>query len=57
MKNVGERDHHPACVSVFPHQLLNQLVDFHEIWWAGDAIQGDLNVITFNPITSNILKW
>jgi hypothetical protein len=57
MKNVGERDHHPACVSVFPHQLLNQLVDFNEIWWAGDAIQGDRTVITFNPITSNILKW
>jgi hypothetical protein len=30
---------------------------FHEIWYRGNAIQGDLNAITFNPISSTILKW
>jgi hypothetical protein len=36
---------------------LNRLVDFHEIWYRGnDTIQGDLNAITFNPISSTILK-
>jgi hypothetical protein len=31
-------------------------VDFHEIWHGDDAIQGDLDAITFNPIASVILK-
>jgi hypothetical protein len=33
------------------------LVDFHVIWWAGDAIEGDIDAIIFNPIASRILKW
>jgi hypothetical protein len=36
--------------------LLNHLVDFHEIWYEGDAIQGDLDAIIFNPTASTILK-
>jgi hypothetical protein len=31
------------------------MVDFHEIWYEGNAIQGDLAAI-FNPITLIILK-
>jgi hypothetical protein len=37
--------------------LLNHLVDFHEIWYGCDAIQGDLDAITFIPIVPTILKW
>jgi hypothetical protein len=33
------------------------LVDFHDIWWAGDAIKEDLDAATFNLIASTILKW
>jgi hypothetical protein len=33
------------------------LVDLDEILYGGGAIGGDLNVITFNPIPSTILKW
>jgi hypothetical protein len=29
---------------------------FHEIWYRGDAIQGDLDAMIFNPIASIILK-
>jgi hypothetical protein len=32
------------------------LVDFHEIWYGGNAIQGDLDAIMFNTIASVILK-
>jgi hypothetical protein len=32
------------------------MVDFHEIWYGGNAIQGDLDGIIFNPIVSIILK-
>jgi hypothetical protein len=32
------------------------LVDFHEIWQGGDAIQGNLGAIIFNPIASANLK-
>jgi hypothetical protein len=35
---------------------LNQLVDFHEISLAGDAIQDELDAIVFNLIASAILK-
>jgi hypothetical protein len=34
-----------------------KLVDFHDIWWGGDAIQGNLDAVTFNPIGSTISKW
>jgi hypothetical protein len=33
------------------------VVDFHEIWYGGNAIQGDLDSVIFNPISSTILKW
>jgi hypothetical protein len=46
----------PVCLSVCP-SFLKRLVDFHEIWQGGNAIQGDLAAITSNPITSTILKW
>jgi hypothetical protein len=29
---------------------------FHEIWYRGNAIQGDLDAIIFNPIALIILK-
>jgi hypothetical protein len=32
-------------------------VDFREIWGEGAAIQGDLDAVIFNPISSTILKW
>jgi hypothetical protein len=32
-------------------------MDFHEIWYGGIAIQGELDAIIFNPIASTILKW
>jgi membrane-anchored glycerophosphoryl diester phosphodiesterase (GDPDase) len=33
------------------------LVDFHKTWQRGDVIQGDFDVMIFNPIASTILKW
>jgi hypothetical protein len=33
------------------------LVDFYEILYVDDAIEGDLDAIIFNPIASTILKW
>jgi hypothetical protein len=35
----------------------NCLVDFHEIYYGGNAIQGDLDAIIFIPIVSTSLKW
>jgi hypothetical protein len=32
------------------------MVDFDEIWYGGNAIQGDRDAIIFNPIGSIILK-
>jgi hypothetical protein len=32
------------------------LVDFHENYYGGNAIQGDLDAIIVNPIASMILK-
>jgi hypothetical protein len=32
------------------------LLDFHEIWWAGDAIEGGINAILFNPLALTIKK-
>jgi hypothetical protein len=31
-------------------------VDFREIWYAGAAIQGDLDAVIFNTSSSTILK-
>jgi hypothetical protein len=33
------------------------LVDLDEILYGGVAIVGDIDVITYNPIASAILKW
>jgi hypothetical protein len=33
------------------------LVDYHEIWYGGNVIQGDLNAIIFSPLASTLLKW
>jgi hypothetical protein len=33
------------------------LVDLHDIWQGGNAIQGVLDAVIFNPIFSTILKW
>jgi hypothetical protein len=35
---------------------LNRLVEFHEIWYGGNAIHGDLDAIVFNLVDSMILK-
>jgi hypothetical protein len=32
-------------------------VQFHDIWYGGNAIQVDPDAIFFNPIASTILKW
>jgi hypothetical protein len=32
-------------------------VDFHEIWYAGDAIEDDLEVTFFKLVASAIPKW
>jgi hypothetical protein len=45
------------CVCLSPYQILDQVVDFYEIWYVCDAIQGDLDAIIFNPIAPAILKW
>jgi hypothetical protein len=37
--------------------LVNLSVDFREIWKAGAAIQGDLDVKLFNLVASAIPKW
>jgi hypothetical protein len=36
--------------------ILNRLVYFHQIWYRGEAIQEDLDAITFNLTASIILK-
>jgi hypothetical protein len=47
----------PVCLSVCPPLItLNHLVDFHEIWYGDNAIQGNRDAIIFNPIASIILK-
>jgi hypothetical protein len=32
-------------------------MNFREIWYAGTAIQDDLDVTLFNPVASTISKW
>jgi hypothetical protein len=36
--------------------LLSRFVDFHEIWYGGDAIEANLDAIILNPIASTIVK-
>jgi hypothetical protein len=44
-----------TILAYFPKmKLLNCLVDFHETWYGGNVIQGDLDEIIFNPISSTI---
>jgi hypothetical protein len=40
---VGLSNDQFVCLCVPP--LLNRLVEFHEIWYEGNAIQGDLDAI------------
>jgi hypothetical protein len=47
----------PVCLCVPPLYLLNQLVEFHEIQYGGHAIEGDLDAVLFNPVSSTIPKW
>jgi hypothetical protein len=35
---------------------MNCLTEFHEIWYRGNVIQGDLDAIIFNPIALIISK-
>jgi hypothetical protein len=35
---------------------MNCLVDFHETWYGGNAIQGDLDAIIFKSIAAIILE-
>jgi hypothetical protein len=36
---------------------LNQLVDFYEIQQGGHAIEGNLETVLYNPVSSTIPKW
>jgi hypothetical protein len=33
------------------------MVDFYEIQYGGHVIEGDLDAVLFNPVTSTIPKW
>jgi hypothetical protein len=46
-------NHQSACLQLITYE---QLIDFHEIWYGGNAIQGDLDANIFTPIASIILK-
>jgi hypothetical protein len=35
---------------------LNRLVNIHDIWYGGNAIQVNLSAVIFNPISSTILR-
>jgi hypothetical protein len=32
------------------------VIDFHDIWYRGNAIEGDLDAVSFNLTSSTILK-
>jgi hypothetical protein len=50
---VGLSNHQSVCLSVFPPLItFEPLVELYEIWFGGNAIQGDLDAIIFNPIAS-----
>jgi hypothetical protein len=36
---------------------VNRLLDFHEIWWAGDHIEIDLKTTIFSAVAQVIPKW
>jgi hypothetical protein len=50
---VDLSNYQPVCS---PLITLNCLVEFNEIWYGSNAIQGDFDAIIFNPISSIILK-
>jgi hypothetical protein len=43
------------CMCVFPLITSEPLDRFHELWYGGNAIQGDLEAVIFNPIASIVL--
>jgi hypothetical protein len=56
LKNESRLIKFPVCLTVCPPLiLLNLLVEFHEICYGCNAVQGDLDAIISNPIAS-ILK-
>jgi hypothetical protein len=44
-------------VSVLPINFEKKLYVFYEIQYAGNAIEGDLDAIIFNPAASSVPKW
>jgi hypothetical protein len=50
---TGLSNHQSVCPKLLTFE---PLVEFNEIWHGGNAIQGDLDAIIFNPIVSIILK-
>jgi hypothetical protein len=47
-KNTSSLVKSPVCLSACPPLIrLNRLIEFREIWYGGDAIQGDIDVIYF----------
>jgi hypothetical protein len=56
-KNVSRLIKPPVCLCDPPPPWhLNRVIEFHEIWYGCNAIQGDVFKIIFNPIASIILK-
>jgi hypothetical protein len=67
-KSWGINAHGGLSLAYFPEMkvglpnrqsVCSPLITFelnHEIWYGGNAIQGDLNEIILNPISSIILK-
>jgi hypothetical protein len=52
---VGLSNYQYVCVCS-PVVTVNRLVDFHVVWYGGNAIREDLDTIIFNPIASMILR-
>jgi len=47
-----------ACLYVYhPFQLLNKLIDFHEMWYEHHATRGHPNLVLFNFLLSGIAAW
>jgi hypothetical protein len=45
------------CLCCRPHQLFDLLVDLCEIQYRDHAIEGNLDTIIFNPVSSTVPKW
>jgi hypothetical protein len=39
-----------------PEDSSERLIGLHDIWYGGNAIEGRLDVIIFNPIASTVLN-